>query len=84
MTAAEIRATSVQGLLGDRDPSVDLRLLFPSQRVQSTYIVECRDSILRITMMVWRSVPHNGTWDHLGLFATSTIASLYSLWLYRL
>ena len=32
-----------------------------TQRVLSTYIVEGRDSILGITIMVWASIPHIGT-----------------------
>ena len=37
-----------------------------TQRVLSTYIVESRVSIIGITIMVWVSVPHIGTWDPLG------------------
>ena len=33
----------------------------PSQRVQGTYIVECRVSILGIAIMIWESIPHNTT-----------------------
>ena len=40
----------------------------PSQRVQSTYIVECRVSILGITIMIWEGIPHNSTLDPLGLY----------------
>ena len=32
-----------------------------TQRVQSTYMVECRVSILGITIMIWGGIPHNGT-----------------------
>ena len=32
-----------------------------TQRVQSTYIVECRVSILGIVIMIWGSIPHNST-----------------------
>ena len=32
-----------------------------TQRVQSNYIVECRASILGITIMIWGSIPHNST-----------------------
>ena len=31
------------------------------QRVQGTSIVECRVSILGITIMIWGSIPHNST-----------------------
>ena len=39
----------------------------PSQRVLSTYMVECRVSILGIIIMVWEGIPHNSTLDPLGL-----------------
>ena len=32
-----------------------------AQRVQRTYIVECRVSILGITITLWVSIPHNNT-----------------------
>ena len=32
-----------------------------TQRVQRTYIVECRVSILGITIMIWGSIPHTST-----------------------
>ena len=32
-----------------------------TQRVLSTYIVECGVSILGITTMIWGSIPHNST-----------------------
>ena len=32
-----------------------------TQRVQSTNMVECRVSILGITIMIWGSSPHNST-----------------------
>ena len=32
-----------------------------TQRVQSTYMVECRVSILGITIMIWGGIPHNST-----------------------
>ena len=39
----------------------------PAQRARSTYMVECRVSILGITIMVWEGIPHNSTLDPLGL-----------------
>ena len=36
-----------------------------TQGVQSTYIVECRVSILGITIMIWEGTPHN---QYLGPF----------------
>ena len=43
----------------------DLRLMIvpitSTQRVQSTYIVECRVSVLGIVIMIWESIPHNST-----------------------
>ena len=36
------------------------------QKVLSTYMVECRVSILGITIMVWEGIPHNSTLDPLG------------------
>ena len=40
--------------------------LFPmigcaTQRVLSTYMVECRVSILGLTIMIWGGMPHNST-----------------------
>ena len=35
--------------------------LLLSQSVLSTYIVECRVSMLGITIMIWGSIPHNST-----------------------
>ena len=32
-----------------------------TQRVLSTYIIECRVSILGITIMIWGSISHNST-----------------------
>ena len=32
-----------------------------TQRVQSTYIVDCRVSILGIHIMIWESIPHKST-----------------------
>ena len=32
-----------------------------TQRVQSTYVVECRVSILGITIMILGSIPHSST-----------------------
>ena len=32
-----------------------------------TYIVECRVSILGITIMIWEGIPHNSTLDPLGI-----------------
>ena len=29
------------------------------RRVQSTYILECRGSIIGIATMIWGSIPHN-------------------------
>ena len=37
-----------------------------TQRVLSTYMVECRVSILGITIMVREGIPHNSTLDPLG------------------
>ena len=37
-----------------------------TQRVQSTYIVECRVSILGIPIMIWGSIPHNSAQDPSG------------------
>ena len=34
-----------------------------SQRVLSTYIIECKVSITRFTIMVWSTIPHVDTWD---------------------
>ena len=41
--------------------------LYP-QIVLSTYIVECRVSILGITIMIWESIPHTSTWNPLGSY----------------
>ena len=44
--------------LSIRDAIRDCR----APRVQSTYnIVECRDSILGIVIMLWKGIPHNST-----------------------
>ena len=37
-----------------------------TQRILSTYIVECRVSIKRIAIMVWAGIPHVSTWDHMA------------------
>ena len=42
-------------------------LLLLSQRVLSTYMVESRVSVLGVTIMIWGSMPHNSTYDPLGL-----------------
>ena len=36
-------------------------LLILTQRVQSTYIVECRVSMLGTVVMIWENIPHNST-----------------------
>ena len=40
--------------------------LNPTQRVQSTYMVQSMVFVVVISLMVWVSVPHMGTWDPLG------------------
>ena len=42
-----------------------------TQRVQSTYIVECRVSVLGIGIMIWKTIPHNTT--YLGPFGERTV-----------
>ena len=42
-------------------PYVSRLLSQNSQRVLSTYMVECRVSIIGITIMLWVSIPHTGT-----------------------
>ena len=37
-----------------------------TQRVQSTYMVQSMVSVVVISLMVWVSIPHMGTWDPLG------------------
>ena len=44
-----------------RAPGLESTLSVFSQRVQSTYIVECRVSVLGIVVMIWESIPHNST-----------------------
>ena len=41
-------------------PGGDAKII-PKVSIQSTYIVECRVSILGITIMIWESIPYNGT-----------------------
>ena len=49
-------------------------------RVLCTYMVECRVSILGITIMSWGSICHNRTWDPLGYNGPIiTLNSTYSL-----
>ena len=48
----------------------------PSQRVLSTYMVECKISIFGITIMIWGSMPHNSTEDPLGFAAIKPTRTL--------
>ena len=50
----------------ETSPAPQNPLLF-SQRVLSTYMVECKVSILGITTMVWEGIPHNSTLGPLGV-----------------
>ena len=47
-------------LLKNEVPKNRIRMVL-SQKVQSTNIVECRVSILVITIVIWGSIPHNST-----------------------
>ena len=37
-----------------------------AQKGQSTYMVQSRVSVVVISLMVWVSIPHMGTYDPLG------------------
>ena len=53
--------TALLGGTWDLVTSLMNKVTIVPQRVQSTYIVECRVSILGIVIMIWESTPHNST-----------------------
>ena len=57
--------TLAAGGVYSRDGRLQRGSIYPP-RVLSTYKVECRDSIIGTTIMVWASIPHTSTSDPLG------------------